>query len=208
MNIPYGPLLVVEDVSHILQMLDVTLRFKGYPVVTARDGQEALERIAEERPALVITDILMPRMDGYSLVQQIRTNPKTSQIPIIFLSANYADPEDIDFAMRLGASRFLEKPVDTEEFLLTVAEVLTMDSPNLPPPMDEQEFYDGYRERLENKLRHKNTQIGRIERLLTTLPEEQKPAFEALLAEASSHRDQIQGELEQLYRILEQNDQI
>ncbi len=117
MNIPYGPLLVVEDVSHILQMLDVTLRFKGYPVVTARDGQEALERIAEERPALVITDILMPRMDGYSLVQQLRTNPKTSQIPIFFLSANYADPEDIDFAMRLGASRFLEKPVDTEEFL-------------------------------------------------------------------------------------------
>jgi response regulator RpfG family c-di-GMP phosphodiesterase len=147
-------------------------------------------------------------MDGYSLVQQIRTNPKTSQIPIIFLSANYADPEDIDFAMRLGASRFLEKPVDTEEFLLTVAEVLTMGSPKLPPPMDEQEFYAGYRERLENKLRHKNTQVGRIERLLITLSEEQKPAFEALLAEASSHRDQIQCELEQLYRILEQNDQI
>jgi CheY-like chemotaxis protein len=204
MNIPYGPILVVEDVVNILDLLSVTLRFKGYPVVTATNGKEALEKIEAERPALVITDILMPRMDGFALVHKLRTDPKTSRIPVIFLSATYVTPEDRDFAINLGAVRFLEKPVDTEEFLLTVAEVLTEGPSTLPPPMSERDFYQGYRERLENKLRHKNTQITRTERLLKTLPDEQKPAFEALLEEARVHRKEIQRELDELYTILDQ----
>ena len=206
MNIPYGPILVVEDVGNILDLLAVTLRFKGYPVITATDGQEALEKIEEERPALVITDILMPRLNGFSLVHQLRTDPKTSQIPVIFLSATYVTPEDKDFAISLGAVRFLEKPVDAEEFLLTIAEVLTQGAPQLPPPLSEEAFYTGYRARLDSKLRHKNSQITRTERLLKTLPEEQKPAFEALLAEAISHREEIQRELDQLHSILNNED--
>jgi len=202
MNIPYGPILVVEDVPHILEFLAVTLRFKGYPVVTAANGQEALEKIAQERPALVITDILMPKMDGFALVQNLRTNPMTNQIPLIFLSATYVTAEDRQFALNLGAVRFLEKPVDTEEFLLTIAEVLTLGPISIPPPMSEKEFYKGYRRRLENKLRHKSAQIARIERLLKTLPEEQKATFEALLKEARWHHGEIQQELEMLRELL------
>jgi len=202
MNIPYGPILVVEDVPNIQELLAVTLRFKGYPVVTASNGQEALERISEEYPSLVVTDILMPRMDGFALAQTLRTDPKTNQIPVIFLSATYVTPEDKDFALSLGAVHFLEKPVDTEELLLTIAEVLTQDPVTAPPPLGEKEFYQGYRERLESKLKHKNTQITRTERLLKTLPDEQKPAFEALLIEARSHREEIQRELDDLYRII------
>jgi CheY-like chemotaxis protein len=204
MNIPYGPILVVEDVPNILELLAVTLRFKGYPVVTASNGQEALERIAEQRPALVITDILMPKMDGFALMHKLRTDPKTNQIPVVFLSATYVTPEDKAFALSLGAARFLEKPVDTEEFLLTVAEILTQGPPTVPAPMSQEEFYHGYRERLESKLRHKKTQITRTERLLKTLPKEQKPAFEALLEEARHHREQIEIELKDLFEILDQ----
>jgi CheY-like chemotaxis protein len=204
MSIPYGPILVVEDVPNILELLEVTLRFKGYPVVTATNGQEALEIIAHERPALVITDILMPKLDGYSFVQRLRTDPRFSRIPVIFLSATYVTPEDKTFAISLGAVRFLEKPVDTEEFLLTVAEVLTSGPIAVPAPMDEQEFYKGYRERLESKLRYKNTQITRTERLLETLPADQIPAFNTLLAEARTQRDEIQDELDELYSLLEQ----
>jgi CheY-like chemotaxis protein len=204
MNIPYGPILVVEDVPNILDLLAVTLRFKGYPVVTATNGQEALEKIEQERPALVITDILMPKMDGFALVQNLRTNPKTKNIPLIFLSATYVTPEDKEFALSLGAVKFLEKPVDTEDFFLTIAEVLTQGPEPIPPPLTEEEFYLGYRERLESKLKHKNTQIARTERLLRTLPEEQKPAFEALLAEACSHREEIQRELDELHDLLDQ----
>jgi CheY-like chemotaxis protein len=204
MNIPYGPILVVEDVPNILELLEVTLSFKGYPVMTARNGQEALECLAKEPPALIITDILMPKMDGFALVQKLRTDPETNRIPIIFLSATYVTPEDKAFAMSLGAVRFLEKPVDTEEFLLTVAEVLTAGPSTVPKPLDDREFYKGYRERLENKLRHKMSQIQRTERLLETLPEEQKPAFKALLEEASGHRTEIQKELDELYGLLAQ----
>ena len=204
MNLPYGPLLIVEDVPNILELLEVTLRFKGYPVVTACDGQEALERITNEVPSLIITDILMPKMDGFALAFKLRRDPKTSQIPIIFLSATYITPEDKNFALSLGAVRFLEKPVDTEEFLLTIAEVLTATPPLLPPPLEEEEFLQGYRRRLEVKMRHKSTQITRMERLLETLPAAQKPAFQALLDEARDHHSQIQGELDDLYHQIEE----
>ncbi len=204
MVVPMGPLLVVEDIPNVLELLEVTLRFKGYPVVTARNGPEAVDVILREHPALVITDILMPKMDGYSLAQRIRTDPKMRHIPVVFLSATYITPEDKAFAMSLGAVRFLEKPVDTEEFLLTIAEILTGGPLVMSEPLGEQEFYQGYRERLEAKLRHKITQITRTERLLQTLTSEQKPAFEALLAEARGHRDEIQEELDELYRLMEQ----
>ena len=206
MNIPYGPILIVEDIPNVQDLLAVTLRFKGYPVITANNGQDALEQIAKERPALIITDILMPKMDGFSLVHNLRNNPQTRQIPVIFLSATYVTPEDKAFALNLGAVRFLEKPVDTEEFLLTIAEVLTQGAPVIADPLNDREFYTGYRDRLEAKLRHKTQQIARTERLLLNLPENQKPSFESLLAEERAHREDIQQELDQLVRLLKEID--
>jgi len=197
------PILVVEDVPNILELLDVTLRFKGYPVKTARNGEEALDVVPEHPPALVITDIMMPKMDGYTLAFNLRRNPDTSHIPIIFLSATYVTPEDKDFAMSLGAVRFMEKPVDTEDFLLTVAEVLTNPKGALSPPMDKQQFLDGYRRRLEVKLGHKNAQIVRNERLLQTLPDSLKGSFEQMLQDNYAQRDQIQYELDEIYTRLE-----
>ena len=112
----------------------------------------------------------------------------------------------LKFALSLGAVRFLEKPIDTEEFLLTVAEILTMGVPTMPRPMDEHTFYMGYRDRLEAKLRHKNTQIMRTERLLQTLQPDQQPAFQALLNSAINDRDEIEGELASLLNFLNQNE--
>jgi CheY-like chemotaxis protein len=198
-----APLLVVEDVPNILELLDVTLRFKGYPVITAGNGEEALAIIPNQKPALVITDIMMPKMDGYTLAYNLRRNPETSHIPIIFLSATYVTPEDKDFAMSLGAVRFMEKPVDTEDFLLTVAEVLTNPKGALSPPMDKQQFLDGYRRRLEVKLGHKNAQIVRNERLLNTLPDSLKNSFEDMLQDNYAQRDQIQCELDEIYTRIE-----
>jgi CheY-like chemotaxis protein len=202
MNTTAGPILVVEDIPNVQELLAVTLRFKGYSVVTANNGHEALEAIAKQRPALIITDILMPRMDGYSLVHRLRNDPQTREIPVVFLSATYATPEDKAFAMRLGATKFLEKPVDTEEFLLTVAEILLSGSHTGFTPLPDESFYRGYRERLETKLAHKNSQIARTERLLQTLPLVQRPSFESLLKEVRDHRDDIQNELDQLLKIL------
>ena len=204
MSVSQGPILVVEDVPNILELVAVTLRFKGYEVVTAANGEEAIERIAEQRPALVVTDILMPKLDGFALMYKLRTNPETNSIPVIFLSATYVTPEDKAFALSLGAARFLEKPVDTEEFLLTIAETLTNGIDTVPGTLTQEKFYQGYLERLESKLHHKNSQIARTERLLKTLPEEQKPAFETLLVEARQLRKQIEAELNELFAILDE----
>lgn len=206
MSVPFGPILVVEDTPNVRELLEVTLRFKGYPVVTARNGQEALEMIADQRPSLVITDIMMPKMDGYSLVHQLRKDPRTASIPVIFISATYITREDKDFALNLGAVKFVEKPIDTEDFLLTVAEILTQDREDLPKPMADGEFYQGYQARLESKLRYKRTQVGRIERLLETLPAEQQPAFESMLAEALNDAREIQSELDEVSALMNQWD--
>jgi CheY-like chemotaxis protein len=204
MCVSQGPILVVEDVPNILELVAVTLRFKGYQVVTASNGEDALERIAEQRPALVVTDILMPKLDGFALMYKLRTNPDTNSIPVIFLSATYVTPEDKEFALSLGAARFLEKPVDTEEFLLTIAEILTNGIDTATEPISQEKFYQGYLARLESKLHHKNSQIARTERLLKSLPEEQKPAFEALLEDARQLRRQIEVELNELFAILDE----
>jgi CheY-like chemotaxis protein len=199
-----GPLLVVEDVPNVLELLEVTLRFKGYHVVSAHNGVEGLEKVESAKPALIITDILMPQMDGYAFVHRLRLNPETRNIPVIFLSATYVTPEDKDFAMSLGGTRFMEKPIDTDDFLLTIAEILTQGVPTTPPPLNNRDFYNGYRDRLEHKLRHKNTQIIRTERLLPTLPVEQRPAFDAMLKQAYDDREAIQADLKEVYRVLDE----
>jgi len=204
MTTAYGPILIVEDVPNVLELLEVTLRFKGYAVITARNGEEALEVIEKTRPVLIITDILMPKMDGYAFVQKLRINPETRAIPVVFLSATYVTPEDKNFALSLGAARFMEKPIDTEDFLLTVAEIITQQPFTQPQPLDMEKFYQGYRTRLEDKLRHKNSQIARAERLLPTLPPDQKPAFEALLQQSMRDRDEIQSELYDIYNTIEE----
>jgi len=193
-----GPLLVVEDIPNVLELLEVTLRFQGYEVISAHNGQEALEILENEKPALIITDILMPKLDGFSFVQELRNNPKTLNIPVIFLSATYVTPEDRTFAMSLGASRFIEKPIDTEDFLLTIAELLSQEQITIPRPLPQPQFYSGYRARLETKLQHKNRQISRIERLLPTLEADQKDAFKNLFYQAIRDRNEIQVELDAL----------
>lgn len=190
-----APILIVEDIPYLLELMEVTLKYKGYPVITARDGDQALGLIAVERPALILTDILMPRLDGFAFAHKVRNNPKTSDIPIIFVSATYISEQDKAFALSLGAVRFLEKPVEAEELLLTVAEVLAQDPSTFPSGISNTEFYRGYHARLEAKLQEKNDQITRAKRLVDTVPDEQRPMFEALLVQTEVQRGHIETEL-------------
>lgn len=203
MSQPPSTLLIVEDIPDILTLLKATLEFKGYRVATARDGEEALEAIEKERPAIIVTDILMPKMDGFSLVHRLRIDPKTRDIPVIFLSATYVAPEDKAFALTLGATRFIEKPVNFDEFLPTIANLLAAGGTNTQEPLDENLFYEGYRKRLETKLLHKNTQIARAEHLLDTISEGEKPSFQASLRQAYDERREIQKLLDQIHITLE-----
>lgn len=190
--------MVVEDIPNVLELLEVTLRFQGYEVISAQNGEEALKILEKENPALIITDILMPRLDGFALVQKLRNDPKTQTIPVIVLSATYVTPEDRAFVMSLGATQFIEKPIDTEEFLLTIAELLRQEQITIQRPLEQPRFYIGYRARLEIKLQHKNRQIARTERLLPTLDSDQRASFRSIYDQALRDRNEIQAELEKV----------
>ncbi|MEO8356210.1 MAG: response regulator [Chloroflexota bacterium] len=206
METQQGYLLVVEDIPDILRLLKATLEFKGYRVVTARDGQEALDVLGQERPAMIITDILMPKMDGFNLVHRLRINPDTRDIPVVFLSATYVAPEDKAFAVTLGVTRFIEKPVDFDKFLPAISELLAEGTASTQAPLNEREFYDGYRKRLEIKIMHKNTQISRAEHLLETVSEEEKASFNASLHQALDEKREIQKLLDEIHEVLENYD--
>jgi CheY-like chemotaxis protein len=203
MNATQSYLLVVEDIPDILKLLDATLKFKGYRVVTARNGQEALEAIQRERPALIITDILMPKMDGFSLVHRLRINPTTRDIPVVFLTATYVAPEDKEFALTIGVNRFIEKPVDFQQFLPAIEEILVKGPSDPQEPLNEADFYEGYRKRLEKKLSQKNMQITRSEHLLKTVSEEEKASIRVSLQQATNERREIQHLLDEIHEQLD-----
>jgi len=205
MNTSKELLLVVEDVPDTLNLVEITLKFKGYRVVTATNGQEALKAIEEERPSIIITDILMPRMDGFTLVHRLRVHPETRNIPVIFLSATYVAPEDKEFALAIGATQFLEKPIDIDELLRSVANLLDQSAQNEYEPLEERAFYEGYRKRLEIKLHQKTSQISRIESMLETLSPAEKQSFQLSLQAAIEERDEIQHLLSQIRDQLDGN---
>jgi CheY-like chemotaxis protein len=112
--------LVVDDDRVIQQLLEVNLELEGYEVVaTAADGKEALEKIAELKPDLVILDIMMPKMDGLEVCRRLRADPKLAKIPVILLSARAQDM-DIREGLDIGAAAYLTKPFDPVELLEVV----------------------------------------------------------------------------------------
>ena len=203
MTINTGPILVVEDIGAVRELIEVQLKLRGYHVVTARDGEDALRAIALERPAVIVTDILMPRMDGFALAHRLRNDPLMAGVPIIFLSATYVTMEDEQFALTLGAMRFLPKPVDSDELFVAVADALTGQSRS-GPPMPERDFYSGYRQRLEGKLRQKSAQVARSHQQLGNLPADQRDTYKRLLSEAQVQYDEIQRELSVLSSLLQE----
>lgn len=203
MHTASGYLLIAEDDPDIRKLLYTTLTFKGYRVVAAHNGREGLEFIQKERPLIVITDIMMPQLDGFGLVHRLRIDPQTRDIPVVFITATYVSRADQEFTLNIGATRFIQKPVDLEKFLATIEELLEQGPLPTVEPLKEFNFYDGYRKRLETKLDQKIKQITREEHLLTTRPDEANQAIIASLHHAIYERDEIKLLLEQIHKQLE-----
>ncbi len=201
MSIQVGPILIVEDIAAVRELIEVQLRMRGYSVVSVRDGQEALDVLTNLRPAVIVTDILMPRIDGFALAHRLRAATATASIPIIFLSATYVSAEDEAFALHLGALRFLSKPIDTDALFIAIADALT-GQPQRGAPMSTREFYTSYRQRLESKLRQKSGQIARNRQQLATVLPDQRDTYDHLLAEMQADYDEIQRELDVLKNVL------
>ena len=202
MNTEKGYLLIVEDDPDILKLLDTTLKFRGYRVIKAQNGKDGLETVQKERPALIITDIMMPKLDGFGLVHRLRLNPETRDIPIVFITATYVTSEDKEFSLNIGATRFIQKPIDLDRFLAIVAELLKQEVHVAVEPLNEINFYEGYRKRLEAKLDQKNKQIAREERLLKTRADEKDEAIQASLRAAIAEREELKLLLNQVQKQL------
>jgi len=202
MNKGQDYLLIVEDDRDISRLLDAALTFRGYRVIVAHNGQEALEVIQIKRPAIVITDIMMPKLDGFGLVHRLRIHPETCDIPVVFITATYVAAEDREFALNIGATRFIQKPVDVEKFVGIVADVLKQEAPPVIEPLKELQFFEGYRRRLEIKLEQKNKQIAREERLLGTHSKTEDQHLQASLRLAKRERDELGFLLEQVHEQL------
>lgn len=202
MNTGQDYLLIAEDDPDILKLLDAALTFKGYRVISARNGREALEILQIKRPAIVIADIMMPKLDGFGLVHRIRINPETRDIPVVFITATYVTPADLQFALNIGATRFLQKPVDMENFLVTIAELFGKGNPDVIKPLDDFDFYDEYRRRLEAKLDERNKQIAREEHLLATAADKGDSSIQLSLHHAIRERNELILLLEQIHEQL------
>lgn len=112
-------MLVVDDEQRIVNFLKAKLKASGYDVLTAGDGAQALEQIQTQKPDLVVLDLLMPRMDGFEMMRQLRS---FSSIPIVILSARGADADRIR-GLKLGADDYLAKPFNPEELIARIEAV-------------------------------------------------------------------------------------
>src|SRR5437016_12196263 len=115
--------LVVEDEARLARTIELYLGQRGYVVRTASHGVEALKRIGEARPALIIADIMMPVMDGYAFCRQLRRDPGTCTIPFLFLTAKDDDRDRIR-GLKMGADGYLAKPCDLSELPARVEPLL------------------------------------------------------------------------------------
>ena len=114
---PESHILVVDDNPDKLHLLETALSVAGYHVTTATDGDEALAAIESYQPDLVITDVMMPRMNGYELAQHIRSNPRTKFIPVIMQTAASKRVEDLRRASAVGALGYITDPTDLDLLL-------------------------------------------------------------------------------------------
>jgi PAS domain S-box-containing protein len=159
--------MVVDDDEAGRYMLRTFLEGHGFEVVAAADGVEALELARREPVDIVVTDILMPRMDGYRMAREWKADPELRATPFIFYTATYTDSADERFAMDLGADRFVSKPTEPHELLGVVREVLEEVSrrgvaPRTPRLDDESEILREYSGRLVNKLEHKVAEVNEV----------------------------------------------
>ncbi|GHC58597.1 sigma 54-interacting transcriptional regulator [Ulvibacter litoralis] len=156
-------ILIVDDLFENLYLLKVILEQAGYKVIEANDGKEALGKLHKTKVSLIISDILMPVMDGYMFCQACKKDEAFKNIPFIFYTSTYIEKTDEDFALKLGATYFLRKPTNPDKIIQVVKKIL--DEDEAPKKPQEKEMYSEhevlklYSNRLITKLEQKKIDL-------------------------------------------------
>jgi CheY-like chemotaxis protein len=156
--------LNIDDNDENRYMVETLLTASGYEVVSAVNGAEGLEQLQSGGIDLIISDILMPVMDGFHLCRRVKADDKLKTIPFIFYTATYTGPQDEAFAMKVGADKFLQKPCEPDLFLQAVQDLLAAGGKGdiasyEGPPIPEKEALTLYNERLVRKLEKKMLEL-------------------------------------------------
>ena len=198
-------ILVVDDQKDNRQLLEAILTESGYQVVQASNGKEALDQLRNHNVDLVVSDILMPGMDGFQLCRSVKKDEILKNIPFVLYTASYVEKEDKELALRFGADEFLRQPVDPEELeamikRLTVEEESRVEGFPVNGIENEQDVFKLYNERLLHKLEKKVADL-----------EEEIAKQKQVEKELKKHRDQLSelmdestAELKQINLQLEQ----
>ena len=157
-------ILIAEDDENSRLLLESILISLGHTVLVAADGETAWQQAHDEHPDLVITDILMPGIDGFELCRRIRTIEALNHVPIIVYSATYVDRRDEEMALAAGANRFIVKPIEPTAMVREIEEITQADRQLAQASQtgySEAEINAMHVERLQAKLRRKLIQLGR-----------------------------------------------
>ncbi len=175
-------ILVVDDKEENAYYLEALLTGHGYAVDWARHGAEALVKARQSPPGVVVSDLLMPVMDGFTLLRMWKSDPRLKQIPFIVYTATYTEPADERLALSLGADAFILKPTEPEVFLLRLRQVTAGATPSTPRFVanDEKEVLKVYSEALIRKLEEKTLQLEESNHALQQDIAERKKAEETL----------------------------
>jgi PAS domain S-box-containing protein/putative nucleotidyltransferase with HDIG domain len=177
--------LIVDDNSANLYMLESMLKGYGLEVTSAKNGKDALDKARLNPPDLIVTDILMPVMDGYALCRQWKSDDTLKTIPLIFYTATYTGPKDEKFALSLGADGFIIKPQEPDIFMDMLKEVLgekyTSRQVVNKPLGEEMEFFRQHNETLFRKLEKKMSELEISNQKLKALEETYRLSFENVM---------------------------
>lgn len=164
-------ILIVDDIEENLYLLRVLLEGHGYEVELAKNGSEAFSKALEKAPDMIISDILMPVMDGFTLCRKWKSDEGLKRVPFIFYTATYTDSRDEQLALDMGADAFIVKPAEPDEFLRQIEKILNsnkewiLSGPQEPKAGDET-ILKKYNETLIRKLEQKMLELERVNREL------------------------------------------
>lgn len=117
-------ILLVDDETHILRAAEIKLTRSGYDVTCAQDGEQAWQLIQQARPDILVTDLQMPRVDGFELSRRVRTNPDTRDMPILVLTAKGFEMAHRDLAEAYGVVAIISKPFSPRELVRCIDNVV------------------------------------------------------------------------------------
>jgi putative two-component system response regulator len=178
-------ILIVDDIEANLYLLETILNSNGYEVVTAKNGAEALKKLKKDSADMIISDILMPKMDGFQFCRACKKDEKLKNIPFLFYTATYTERKDEQFALSLGAAKFIIKPQDPDILIKIIKDVIKEHQGKATVELkkkkdDEVTYLSEYRKRIVKKLEKKVEDLNREIVIRKQAEEEQRKSYAKL----------------------------